>query len=316
MVLIIEPKGFLKGRIECINPYYYYRVKQMNPAKNYTHVSGDLLGGLMAAIVALPISLAFGVASGLGASAGLYGAIACGTLAAIFGGTRTQVSGPTGPMTVVVASMLSAYGGQPELIFAAIILAGICQVGLGLLKAGQLVEYIPYPVVSGFMSGIGIIIVILQLRPLFGLAAKGEVLANFQSMADMLSKSNTQAFGLGLLCLICIFVTPRVSKKIPGALVALVVGTIVANYFQLNVPTISQIPSGIPMPKLPSFSLEHWHIVITNAFALATLGSIDSLLTSVVVDRLTKTRHDSNRELIGQGIGNAAAGLLGGLPGC
>lgn len=281
----------------------------------FTHIPGDLIGGLTAAIVALPIALAFGVASGLGAAAGLYGAIACGIFAALFGGTKAQVSGPTGPMTVVVASMVSAHLGHPELIFAAIILAGICQVGLGLLKAGQLIEYIPYPVVSGFMSGIGIIIIILQLRPLVGLPGKGEVLGTLQSFPEMLQSSNIQALGLGLLCLACIYVAPIISKRIPASLLALLVGTSVAVYFQLKVPTIADIPAGVPLPKIPWFSIDQWHVVITNAFALATLGSIDSLLTSVVVDRLTKTKHESNRELVGQGIGNLVAGLVGGLPG-
>jgi SulP family sulfate permease len=279
------------------------------------HIPGDLLGGLTAAIVALPIALAFGVASGLGAPAGIYGAIACGILAALFGGTKAQVSGPTGPMTVVVAAMVSEHLGHPEIIFAAIILAGVCQVGLGLLKAGQLIEYIPYPVVSGFMSGIGMIIIILQLRPLVGLPGNGEVLATLQSMPEVFQHYNTQALGLGLLCLACIYVAPIISKRIPAALLALIVGTSLAVYFRLEVPTIAQIPAVLPLPKIPWFSFSDWHVVITNAFALATLGSIDSLLTSVVVDRLTRTKHDSNKELIGQGIGNFASGLIGGLPG-
>jgi len=282
---------------------------------NLSHIPGDLLGGLTASIVALPIALAFGVASGLGAAAGLYGAIACGMFAALFGGTKSQVSGPTGPMTVVAASMVSTHLGHPEIVFAAVILAGICQIGLGILKAGQLIEYIPYPVVSGFMSGIGIIIVILQLRPLVGLPGMGEVLGTLETFPEILQSHNIQALGLGALCLLCIYAVPLVSKKIPAALVALLAGTAVAIFFDLKIPTIAQIPSGIPSPKIPWFSIDVWHLVITNAFALATLGSIDSLLTSVVVDRLTKTKHDSNRELIGQGIGNFVSGLFGGLPG-
>jgi SulP family sulfate permease len=281
----------------------------------FTHIPGDLMGGLTAAIVALPIGLAFGVASGLGAAAGLYGAIACGICAALFGGTKTQVSGPTGPMTVVVASMVSAQTGHTELIFAAIVLAGICQMGLGLLKAGQLIEYIPYPVVSGFMSGIGIIIIILQMRPLVGLPGKGEVLDTLQSFPDILQSTNIQALALGILCLACIYLMPIINKRVPAALMALLLGTFAVVFFHLRIPTIADIPAGIPLPKIPWFSLDKWHVVITSAFALATLGSIDSLLTSVVVDRLTKTKHESNRELVGQGIGNLVAGLFGGLPG-
>lgn len=276
-------------------------------------LTGDLLGGLTAAIVALPIALAFGVASGLGAPAGLYGAIACGVLAALFGGTKAQVSGPTGPMTVVVAGMVSANSGHPELIFASIILAGICQIGLGLLKCGQLIEYIPYPVVSGFMSGIGVIIIILQIRPLVGLSGKGEVLSSLQSLPEALQQTNMQPLLLGLACLSIVYITPRLS--IPAALLALVLGTIGASCLNLKVPTIANIPANLPMPQIPWFSMENWHVVITNSLALATLGSVDSLLTSVVVDRLTRTKHDSNKELIGQGIGNIFSGLIGGLPG-
>jgi len=283
--------------------------------QKYAHVPGDLLGGLTAAIVALPISLAFGVASGLGAAAGLYSAVACGIFAALFGGTKSQVSGPTGPMTVVVAAMVSTHLGHPELVFAAILLAGICQVGLGLLKAGQLIEYIPYPVVSGFMTGIGMIIIILQLRPLFGLAGQGEVLGTLQSLPEIFNQGNFVAFGVGLACLASIYIAPAINKRIPAALLALVVGTGLAVTLDLKIPTISEIPAGLPIPRMAWFSLDQWHVVITNAFALATLGSIDSLLTSVVVDRLSKTKHDSNRELIGQGIGNFVSGLFGGLPG-
>lgn len=278
-------------------------------------ISGDILGGLTAAIVALPIALAFGVASGLGAAAGLYSAIACGFFAAIFGGTKTQVSGPTGPMTVVVASMVAANSGHPEMIFAAIILAGICQAGLGLLKAGQLIEYIPYPVVSGFMSGIGVIIVILQLRPLFGLPGNGSVLDTLQSAPEIMQSGNMAALTLGLSCLVIIYTAPYISKKIPAALLALLLGTSAAVGLNLSLPTIAEIPATIPVPRIPWFSLAQWHVVITNAFALAALGAIDSLLTSVVVDRLTRTQHDSNRELMGQGLGNFVSGLLGGLPG-
>jgi sulfate permease, SulP family len=292
-------------------------------SSRWAHIPGDLTGGLTAAIVALPIALAFGVASGLGAAAGVYGAICCGIFAAMFGGTATQVSGPTGPMTVVVAAMVSAHPGHPELIFAVIALAGILQIGLGFLRAGQLVEYIPYPVVSGFMSGIGMIIIILQLRPLVGLPARGEVLASITSLPEVFFKGDFNSALIGLLSLAAIYLSPAIQSRLlpaaqrhlPAALIALVVGTTVALVLNLKTPTISHIPSGFPLPKLPSFDLDQWHIVITHALSLATLGAIDSLLTSVVVDRLTKTAHDSNRELLGQGIGNVASGLIGGLPG-
>jgi SulP family sulfate permease len=276
---------------------------------------GDLIGGLTAAIIALPLALAFGVASGLGAIAGLYGAIACGIFAALFGGTPGQVSGPTGPMTVVATGLFLAHPDHPGLIFAAVIAAGLLQVLLGIFRLGELVHYIPYPVVSGFMTGIGVIIVVIQVPVLFGLKGGGGVLDMLGLFPRVPAELNPQATAVGVGTFAAIVGLKKVAPRLPGTLVALVIATTAAVLLKLQVPVIGPIPGGLPGLNLPRVAAAELGLVAQAAVALALLGSIDSLLTSVVVDRLTNTRHNSNRELVGQGIGNMAAGLIGGLPG-
>ncbi|MBI4534022.1 MAG: SulP family inorganic anion transporter [Candidatus Melainabacteria bacterium] len=283
--------------------------------KYFSNCAGDLIGGLTSAIVALPIALAFGVATGLGAQAGLYGAIACGILAALLGGTPGQISGPTGPMTVVIAAMFAANPTRPELVFAAVFAGGLLQILLGYMRAGQLIHYIPYPVISGFMTGIGTIIILLQLRPLFGLSASGDLLAALQSIPELLLHPNMNALMIGTITLAIIYVLPRVSQRLPAMLFALAVGSMLNVWLKLDTAVIGEIPSKLPVPLLPMIKLTDLHIVLSNAISLAVLGSIDSLLTSVVVDKIAKTRHNSNQELIGQGIGNMSCGLIGALPG-
>jgi sulfate permease, SulP family len=269
---------------------------------------------LTAAIVALPTSLAFGVSSGLGPVAGLYGAIACGICASLFGGTPALVTGPTGPMTVVVAAMLSSHQDRPELVFAAIIFGGFLQILLGRIRAGQLIHYIPYPVISGFMTGIGVIIIILQLRGLLGMKTIGSVLASLQTIGETFHHVNAQALGVGLSSLAAIYLLPCLSKRIPAALVALAIATSGAAVLHFDLPAIGSIPSTIPRCTLPLINLTDVHDILLNAITLAILGSMDSLLTSVICDRITRGRHDSDQELVGQGVGNIVSGLLGGLP--
>lgn len=268
----------------------------------------------MAAIIALPLCLAFGVASGLGAAAGLYGAIACGILAAVFGGTPGQCSGPTGPMTVVAAGLFAA-NHRPELVTAAVICAGAIQLVLGKLKSGQLIYYIPYPVISGFMTGIGAIIICLQLGPFAGIKGAGNVLAALETLPSILKDYNLHALAIGFSSLLCIVLLPRLWRRLPASLIALVGATLVCEMSGWNVPRIGEIPSGLPVPHLPEVDFLDLHPVIQGGLTLALLGSIDSLLTSLVLDKVTNGRHDSNQELIGQGIGNMASGLIGGLPG-
>ncbi|KFK92414.1 MULTISPECIES: SulP family inorganic anion transporter [unclassified Serratia (in: enterobacteria)] len=294
----------------------------MNMNKGF---SGDLFGGLTAAIVALPLALAFGVQSGMGPVAGLYGAIALGILAALFGGTRTQISGPTGPMTVVSSAIVAAeiaYFGSLEAALPSIVvtfvLAGVLQIFMGMLRVGQYIRYMPYPVISGFMSGIGLIIIITQLFPLMGLSSPGSPLATLLSLGGAIGKINLQALFLAAGTIATIYLFPKITKTIPATLVALILFTLLSILLKLQVPTIGDIPQGLPKLHLSAFFEIEWHdpaIIIFTALTLASLGAIDSLLTSVVADNMTRTQHNSNRELIGQGIGNAVAGLFGGLPG-
>ncbi len=278
---------------------------------------GDIFGGITTAVVALPLALAFGVSSGAGALAGLYAAIFGGAFAALFGGTRVQITGPTGPMTVVMALVVLHFQGNLSAAFSVVILAGIFQILFGKFGFGRYIKLVPQPVVSGFMSGIGVIIIILQLPPLLGLAGvSGSSLAILGALPQMLARLDGATLVLGLLVLGIMFFTPaKVSKYLPTPLIALLVGTLVAALMSLEIPVIGAIPTGAPEFGIPEISADEIPYIIRFALVLAFLGSIDSLLTSIVADSMTRTTHDSNRELIGQGIGNIASGLFSGLPG-
>ncbi len=286
---------------------------------------GDFTGGLVAGVVALPLALAFGVQSGMGATAGLYGAIAVGIFAALFGGTETQASGPTGPMTVVSAALVAGaieMTGSLEsgmtIILMAFVLGGLLQIIFGFLNIASYVKYFPYPVVSGFMSGVGLIIVILQLFPFAGLPSSKSTIAVIQNLPQLFTGANYSALLLGAITIAIYYLFPKITKAIPSALVALIVASLIAYFVQMDVPVIGEIPSGLPSFQLAGmFSIDAsaYGMIIEYAIVLAVLGSIDSLLTSVIADNMTKTKHNSNRELIGQGIGNMIAGAFGGIPG-
>lgn len=290
-----------------------------------TTIKGDLFGGITAGIVALPLAMAFGVQSGLGAEAGLYGAIAIGIVAAIFGGTKTQISGPTGPMTVVsslIAATALAQAPTLEIglamVFLTFFVAGLLQIVFGLTQVGKLVQFIPYPVVSGFMSGIGLIIIFLQLFPLVGHSSPNKIVDVFVNIMTPLQNMNWAAFMLGLLTIGIIYLFPRFTKVVPSTLVALIVVSGIPQFISMDIPKIGDIPEGLPNLNFGMFSgidFSTLGMVLVPAITLAALGSIDSLLTSVVADNITKTRHNSNRELVGQGLGNMVAALIGGIPG-
>tara|TARA_B110000483_G_scaffold26049_1_gene31070 strand:+ start:22028 stop:23893 length:1866 start_codon:yes stop_codon:yes gene_type:complete len=357
--------------------------------KIFSNFRGDLFGGLTAGIVALPLALAFGVSSGLGPSAGLYGAIFISFFAAVFGGTPTQISGPTAPMTavsmVIIASILALNDGDIEkalpIILTVFLLAGLIQILLGILGFGQYIKYIPYPVVSGFMTAIGLIILLTQFSPMLGYYPKedmvyvnsfkpqaeelilenilrdeaGEGLLVLEDFAETirrahdvteeeillesqtLAKKNTSSvlgsihilpkaiknihwleFLIAISTILIIYGFKRISSKVPSTLVALLVVSGLAIGLDIEYRAIEQIPSGIPIPKFEIFSnfrLGSLSPYIFTAITLAFLGAIDSLLTSVVADNMTKTRHEANKELVGQGIGNSIAAIFGGLPG-
>lgn len=292
---------------------------------DFKNLKGDLSGGLVAGIVALPLALAFGVQSGMGAIAGLYGAIAVGILAAAFGGTETQASGPTGPMTVVSATFIAiAIGltGSLEnamgIIVATFLLGGLFQIFFGLINIGSYIKYFPYPVISGFMSGVGLIIILLQIYPFAGIASPSSTVGVVKDISRLFSDFNIAAIGIGAITVLIFYLFPKITKAVPSALVALVTASLIAYFFKLDVPLIGEIPSGLPSLKIDglfNINTEAYALILEYALVLAVLGSIDSLLTSVIADNITKTKHNSNRELIGQGIGNAVAGLIGGIPG-
>ncbi len=281
------------------------------------NLRGDIYGGLTAAVVALPLALAFGVASGAGPIAGLYGAIFVGFFAAVFGGTPSQVSGPTGPMTVIMAGVVTQYGHEPAMAFTVVMLAGLFQIGFGIAKVGRYIELVPFPVISGFMSGIGCIIIILQLAPLFGHPTPGGgPLAALIALPGLLADPRLHALIVGLICLGVVFFLPnRINRIVPAPLIALVAGTLLVLFLLPEARTLGDIPSGLPSPVLPTFTVEAVPAMVQSALVLALLGSIDSLLTSLIADNVTRTFHDSDRELIGQGIGNTLAGLFGAIPG-
>ncbi len=355
----------------------------------FSNFKGDLFGGLTAGIVALPLALAFGVSSGLGPSAGLYGAIFISFFAALFGGTSTQISGPTAPMTavsmVVIAGIIAIYDGSVEKALPAILsvflLAGLFQIGLGILGIGKYIRYIPYPVVSGFMTAIGAIIIITQILPAIGYYPKEDVafVEQFKPQAEELILENilreeagegilvledfeetinrsgeitkkaildeartlaaAEASGvlgvlkvlskaikninwleliLTLVTILIIYGFKKITTIIPSTLVGLIVVSGIAYGFDLDYRTIEKIPEGFPMPNLEIFTRFKLSTItpyIFTALTLALLGAIDSLLTSVVADNMTKTKHKPNKELVGQGIGNSIAAIFGGLPG-
>lgn len=307
------------------------------------NIKGDIFGGVTAGIVALPLALAFGIqafggindpaAPSLGALAGLIGATLLGFFAALFGGTHSQISGPTGPMTVITASLISAAWTASSGSFSTVLISmamagifcGLFQILFGLIRIGKYVRYIPYPVLSGFMSGIGVIIILQQIYPMIGKkspVATIDMIINFPSAcADGVS---LMALIMGLGTIAIIISLPRITKKVPATLIALIVMTIISILCSFDAAlTIGNIPSGLPMPFFAKEGIDlsgiNWFTAIEAAIVpgltLAGLGSIDTLLTSVVADNITKTKHNPNQELIGQGIGNCLAGVFCGIAG-
>ncbi|MYH73014.1 MAG: SulP family inorganic anion transporter [Acidimicrobiia bacterium] len=277
----------------------------------------DAFGGITAAVVGLPTALAFGVASGLGAVAGMYGAIALGLFAAVFGGTRAQISGPTGPMALAMAVVVTSHAESLEEAFTIVVMAGLLQICLGLLRIGRFVVYTPYSVVSGFMSGIGVIIILVQTLPFLGTEVElGGPIDAVRSWPDVFGDVNFNSLGIAAVSLgVCIFWPPRLRAFVPSMLMALVIGTLLSLLWLDNTPVIGDVPTGLPDFELPELSGDVLARAVQPALTIALLGSIDSLLTSLVADSMTRTSHKPNRELIGQGIGNMMVGFIGGTPG-
>ncbi|MEM1433159.1 MAG: SulP family inorganic anion transporter [Pseudomonadota bacterium] len=281
-----------------------------------SNLRGDAFGGVTAGIVALPLALAFGEASGAGPIAGIWGAIFVGFFASLFGGTGAQVSGPTGPMVVVFAGIFASLSGNPALVFAAVVLAGLFQILFGVLRLGQYIRLVPYPVISGFMSGIGCIIIALQTSRLLGHEPDGGgTIPALAAIPEAVMSPNMAATTIGLVSLVTVFAWPaRFGRYLPAPLAALIIGTALGQVI-VGAPLLGDIPTGLPSFIMPEFTQATFLLVFEAALILAALGAIDSLLTSLVADNMTRTRHDSERELIGQGIGNTVAGLFGAIPG-
>jgi SulP family sulfate permease len=291
---------------------------------NFKHIRGDIFGGVTAAVIALPMALAFGVASGAGAEAGLYGAILVGFFAALFGGSPTLISEPTGPMTVIFTAVITTLiASNPEdglaMAFTVVMMAGFFQILFGFMRLGKYATLMPYSVISGFMSGIGFILIILQVAPLLGQAApSGGVIGVLENLPSLFSNLKMEETALALLTLAILFLLPKKFKRyLPPQLVALVVCTVISVIFlsSTDIRRIGEIPTGLPDIQLPVFSMEQWRTMLVDAIVLGLLGCIDALLTSVIADSITRTQHNSNKELIGQGVGNMMSGLFGGLPG-
>lgn len=296
------------------------------------HIKGDVFGGLTAAVVALPMALAFGVASGAGAVSGLWGAVLVGLFAALFGGTPTLISEPTGPMTVVMTAViasLTAKAASPEqglaMAFTVVMMAGALQILFGFLKLGRYITMMPYTVISGFMSGIGFILIILQFGPFLGQAIpRGGVMGTLTALPQLLPATRLPELILALVTVAIIWFTPaQVKRFAPPQLVALVVGTLLSLTLLSGdtgpevegIRRIGEIPSGFPQLVLPHFEPGLLQLMVVDAFVLGLLGCIDALLTAVVADSITRTEHDSDKELIGQGLGNIVSGLFGGIAG-
>ena len=293
---------------------------------NATNLKGDVFGGLTAAVIALPMALAFGIASGAGAAAGLWGAVIIGLVASLFGGTPTLISEPTGPMTVVFTSVIisfTATADSPEqalaMAFTVGVLAGVFQILFGVCRLGRYVTMMPYTVISGFMSGIGIILVLLQLGPFLGQSTpKGGVMGTLVQLPDLVQGTQPLELLLALITLAILWLTPSSVKKVcPPQLLALVVGTLLALslFSAADLRTIPDFSAAFPTFQMPTFSGGQLRLMVIDAAVLGMLGCIDALLTSVVADSLTRTEHDSNKELIGQGLANVVSGLFGAMPG-
>ena len=290
----------------------------MRPRYTLATLRGDLFGGITASVVGLPVALAFGVASGLGPIAGMYGAIAVGFFAAVFGGTRSQISGPTGPMSVAMAVIVTVHSeGDFAKAFTVVMLAGVIQIVLGAIRIGRFVAYTPHSVISGFMTGIGVIVMLVQVAPFVGAQVEpGGVLDKFRALPDAISNAQVHALIVASITLLVGVLWPSQARRyLPAPLAAMIVGSIIGIFWLNNLSVIGDVPTGLPDLWIPVFDLGFLLSSLTPALVLALLGSIDSLLTSLIADSLTRTSHNANRELVGQGIGNTIAGLIGGLPG-
>lgn len=317
-----------RGILDELVSFFKEGLKDIDPRSNFkgffSNWKSDIMAGVTVAFIALPLALAFGVGSGLGALSGLWGAIAGGIIGSLFGGSRIGVSGPTGPKMAQLAVIMLGYqlaSGTPDIgyAFTIIALSGAILIALALLRVGRLIYYTPYSVIAGFMCGIGVLVIILEIDPLLGLPNAKSVMEVFKTLPTAIQnfKPHSLELSLGTLCLL--FAYPKLTRnipvlsKIPSTLIVLVVGSFIANIFELKVDYIGHIPLGFPELHMPDFSKYSFGQYFIPALSLAGLAVFDSLLTCLVNDNLSGDKHNSNRELFGQGLANVGAGLMGGL---
>ena len=303
-----------------IKPILFSIVKHSTPEELRRQLPKDIVAGIVVAIVALPLSIALGIASGVTPEQGLYTAIIAGFLIAFLGGSRVQISGPTAAFATIVAGIVATDG--MEGLVAATIIAGILLMLMGFLKLGAIVRFVPYTITTGFTAGIAVTLVIGQLRDFFGLTYPAgmptvETIDKLEAAAMSLGTVNPQALVVGLVCLVILFGWPRVSRRVPGSLVALAVGVALVSGLGLDVSTIGDlyvVSGGVPEFHLPQLSLELFRDQLANGVTIAILAAIESLLSCVVADSMISAHHRANTELVAQGVGNIASVLFGGIP--
>lgn len=285
----------------------------------FKQFQGDLMGGITVGIVALPLAIALAIASGVKPEQGLYTAIVAGFVIAVLGGSRVQISGPTGAFVVIVYGIVQKYGYDGLVV--ATLIAGVMLVIMGLARMGALLKFIPYPVIVGFTSGIALIIFSSQVNDLLGLridTVPADFVEKWIMYARHMGQIDFYTLGVALVSLLIIVLWPRITHRVPGQLIAILAATFAVQYFQLPVETIQSrfggMPSGLPTPQLPAVTWASFQELFSPAITIAILAALESLLSSVVADGMTGTRHRSNMELIGQGAGNIASAVFGGIP--
>lgn len=299
-----------------------FQPKLFSAFKDYSgkKLTNDIIAGIIVAIIALPLSIALAIASGVSPEKGLYTAIVAGFLISFFGGSNVNISGPTAAFATIVAGIVSVYGTEGLVI--ATIMAGLILIIMGLCRFGILIKYIPYTITTGFTSGIALTIVIGQLKDFFGLTfPEGthavETMEKLSAVVNSFSTVNIQSVLVGLAGLLILIIWPKINKKIPGSLIAVVVGVIIVKAFKMEVNTIGDlytISRSLPKFSLPSFGFDSIRQLLPSAFTIAILAAIESLLSCVVSDSMIGDKHNSNTELMAQGIGNVFSGLFGGIP--
>ena len=299
-----------------------FRPKLIDALKNYSvkKLTNDIVAGIIVAIIALPLSIALAIASGVSPEKGIYTAIIAGLVISLLGGSRVNISGPTAAFATIVAGIVATSGIDGLII--ATVMAGLILVIMGICRVGSLIKYIPHTITTGFTSGIAITIVVGQIKDFLGLTfPEGthaiETAEKFEAIVKSISTVNPWAVLVGIIGLAILIVWPKISRKIPGSLIAVIVGTLVVKLLSMNVNTIGdlyQISSALPSFEFPEFTTDKIISLLPNAFTIAILAGIESLLSCVVSDSMIDDKHNSNTELIAQGLGNICSGLFGGIP--